>query len=144
LILLGSAKDAEVGDAVLAGQTFDLPVIRAEGRATLLQTAALLQRCDLFIGGDSGPLHVAAAAGAATVSVFGPTDPELLAPRGRRHRYVRKRLACSPCYTPLTVQDEAGAASCRLGVPICMLEVSAADVLRAADELLLEKGFVAR
>jgi len=56
----------------------------------LMELAALLQRCRLFIGGDSGPMHLAAAMGAPVVGIFGPTDPELnrpLAPGGFRAVY---------------------------------------------------------
>lgn len=51
----------------------------------LMELSALLERCHLFVGGDSGPMHLAAAMGTAVVGIFGPTDPELnrpLAPGG--------------------------------------------------------------
>jgi lipopolysaccharide heptosyltransferase I len=53
----------------------------------LMELAALLDRCHLFVGGDSGPLHLAASMGTAVLGIFGPTDPELnrpLAPGGFR------------------------------------------------------------
>jgi lipopolysaccharide heptosyltransferase II len=135
IILVGSSQDKEIGDELLEDERFEPPVIRAEGKTTLLVLAALLKQCSLFIGGDSGPLHVAAAVGTATVSIFGPTDPALLAPRGRRHRVVDRHLACAPCFTPVTVRqgDDAG---CRLGTVQCMREITAEEVLKAAEELL--------
>jgi len=142
LLFIGNADDAVINDAVLGRDDYQPPVIRAEGRATLLQTAALLKRCDLFIGNDSGPLHIAAAVGTPTVSVFGPTDPALLAPRGKWHRVVHKSLACSPCYTPVTVL-KGKATTCLLGTPVCMLDIAAADVLAVAEAVLREKGFQA-
>jgi ADP-heptose:LPS heptosyltransferase len=51
--------------------------------------AAVLARCDLFIGNDSGISHLAAAAGAPTAAVFGPTDPAVWGPRGAAVRIVR-------------------------------------------------------
>jgi ADP-heptose:LPS heptosyltransferase len=58
---------------------------------------ALLACCDLFVGNNSGPLHVAAALGLPTVSVAGPTDLERFTPRGAADRVLRRPLPCSPC-----------------------------------------------
>ncbi len=49
--------------------------------SNLLTTAALIQRCRLFIGNDSGLMHLAAAAGAPTLGLFGPTDERQVGPR---------------------------------------------------------------
>ena len=54
------------------------------GNLTLPQAAACLARCVLFVGNDSGLMHLAAAAGAATVGLFGPTPASEYAPSGRR------------------------------------------------------------
>jgi ADP-heptose:LPS heptosyltransferase len=54
------------------------------GTLTLPQAAALLQRATLFIGNDSGLMHLAAAAGAPTIGLFGPTDAATYAPSGRQ------------------------------------------------------------
>lgn len=50
------------------------------GKLSLRQTLALLAGCDLFIGNDSGPLHLATAAGAPVVGIYGPTDPNVFGP----------------------------------------------------------------
>ena len=55
----------------------------------LATTAAVFERCRLFIGNDSGLMHLAAAAGAPTVGLFGPTDATAYAPVGRATRVVR-------------------------------------------------------
>lgn len=54
------------------------------GRLTLPEAAACLARCALFVGNDSGLMHLAAAAGAPTLGLFGPTPASEYAPRGRR------------------------------------------------------------
>jgi ADP-heptose:LPS heptosyltransferase len=59
--------------------------------------AAILSRCDLYVGNDSGVSHLAAAVGTPTVTIFGPTDPQVWAPRGRRVRIVQAALPCAPC-----------------------------------------------
>src|SRR5947208_16024728 len=58
---------------------------------------AFISVCDLFVGNNSGPLHVAAAVGGRTVSVMGPSAPLRFAPRGPADRVVRRDLPCSPC-----------------------------------------------
>jgi ADP-heptose:LPS heptosyltransferase len=70
---------------------------------SLREMVALGSRCILFIGGDSGPTHLIAATGAPTISLFGPTDPRLVAPRGKQQIYLWKQPPCAPCYTPETV-----------------------------------------
>ncbi len=140
LLMVGNAQDSEVIDCLLAGIRLDPPAIRSEGRTSLLMLAALLRQCDLFIGGDSGPLHIADAVGIPTVSIFGPTDPSLLAPRGSHHRVVRRILTCSPCYTPVTVRRQ-DVTVCREGTMACLREIKANEVLEAAGELLEMKGF---
>jgi len=135
ILLVGNQGDLNTGDMLLAGQTWESRAIRSEGKTTLLMLAALLKRCALFIGGDSGPLHLADAVGIPTVSIFGPTDPALLAPRGRQHRVIHKVIPCSPCYNPITVQY-GDATICKEKTLACMKAVTPADVLRAVDELL--------
>ncbi len=69
-------------------------------------TAALMQDCSLFIGNDSGPLHLAAAFGAQCVGLFGPAWPELTAPAGMKGATVYKQLECSPCEQRTCVRPE--------------------------------------
>jgi ADP-heptose:LPS heptosyltransferase len=63
----------------------------------LAQTAALLARCDLFIGNDSGITHLAAALGVETLAIFGPSDPAQWRPKGRRAAVLSLNVECSPC-----------------------------------------------
>ena len=69
------------------------------GRLTWDQLEALLARADLVVGVDSGPLHLAVAAGTPSVALFGPADPAQFAPWGpaARHRIVAADLPCRPC-----------------------------------------------
>ena len=57
--------------------------------ADLRLLAALLRRADLFIGADTGPMHLAWAVGCRVVALFGPTDPRLNAPLGHGHELVQ-------------------------------------------------------
>ncbi len=55
---------------------------------TLRELAAVLAHADLFVGGDTGPMHLAWAAGCRVLAIYGPTDPALNAPFGEGHRVL--------------------------------------------------------
>jgi heptosyltransferase-3 len=66
--------------------------------APLLRVAAVLSRCRLFLGNDSGLTHLAAALGGpAVLALFGPTDPRVWAPPGRRVRVLSAPCRQAPC-----------------------------------------------
>jgi lipopolysaccharide heptosyltransferase II len=67
------------------------------GRTSLRALAAVVGGARLFVGNDSGPLHIAAAAGTPVVGLFGPNSPDRFAPRGAPSRVVARRPPCSPC-----------------------------------------------
>ncbi|MXP63765.1 glycosyltransferase family 9 protein [Roseomonas sp. M0104] len=86
-VILGGPGGTEAGLAA--------PVLRAlpgavdlVGRLSLPEAAAVLTRCALFVGNDSGLMHLSAAAGAPTLGLFGPTQAGEYAPVGRRARAV--------------------------------------------------------
>jgi ADP-heptose:LPS heptosyltransferase len=88
------------GERKLAQQVVSLaggaPLLGPEPHG-LRELAYLLQRSVLFVGCDTGPLHIAAAVGTPVVALFGPKDPAIYGPAGENHVVVRKELECSPC-----------------------------------------------
>jgi heptosyltransferase-2 len=96
VILFGTAGEAEVSAAIKSGMC--RPPIDLTGRTAIGDLPALLAECDLFIGNDSGAMHVAAAVGLPVVAVFGPTDPFGTAPVTPRHSILRDQPYCSPCF----------------------------------------------
>lgn len=65
---------------------------------SLRQLAELFRRCDLFLGSDSGPMHIASFVKTPVVAIYGPTDPVVNAPcKKNPHIVLRKDLPCSPC-----------------------------------------------
>ena len=79
-------------------------VINLCGRITIGEFVTLLERCHLFIGNDSGPLHLAVAMGLPTVSFFGPETPFLYGPVGSGHSVFYKDFPCSPCLNVYNVK----------------------------------------
>ncbi len=88
LLILGGPEDTrmveELRMASARGRCVDLT-----GKVDLLTAYACLKRADLFIGNDSGLMHIAAAAGAPTIGLFGPSDERRYAPWGPLTRAVR-------------------------------------------------------
>ena len=66
-------------------------------KTSIKELAALARRCKLFVGNDTGPVHVAAASGTPVIILFGPADPECSRPWGKDHIVIKKDLPCSPC-----------------------------------------------
>lgn len=80
VVVTGAAADRPLADALLGalgGEATDLT-----GVTNLNELAAVLAEADLFVGGDTGPMHIAQAVGTTVVALFGPTDPRWLGPRG--------------------------------------------------------------
>lgn len=132
LVLTGSASDRPLVQAVAAsvpdGRAIDL-----SGALDLPALAAAIERLDVFVTGDTGPMHLAAAVGTPVVAVFGPSDPIRYAPRDPRHRIVRVDLPCSPCN-----RIRLPPARCVGHTPDCLAGVSVDMVLRAVDGALLQ------
>jgi heptosyltransferase-2 len=95
VVLTGSPSDDWVRERFR-----HLPIIDLVGKTTLIELIAIYRACDLVITHDSGPMHLAAAAGARVVAVFGPTNPneKVLVGGGIRVLWGGERLACRPCY----------------------------------------------
>lgn len=90
--LLGAPGDAALHVEIAATlKAMGLVAIDCAGRLDLLACAALLQRATLFVGNDSGLMHIAAAMGAPTVGLFGPSDERVYGPAGARTAVVRGR-----------------------------------------------------
>ena len=104
IILMGDKSEVPLCDAVLRGMS--LPAVNAAGVMTLSQAAALVVCSRFVIVNDGGPLHIAVAAGARTVSIFGPVDPVVYGPYpSEGHKVIVKGLACQPCYRNFRMTD---------------------------------------
>jgi ADP-heptose:LPS heptosyltransferase len=102
------------------------------GRLDTAALNALLERADLFVGNDSGPMHLAAALGTPTLGLFGPETPVMYEPLGRRARALYRPPACSPC---INVHDNK-LSSCSRGRPECLLNLGVDLVEQSARALM--------
>jgi len=96
VILFGTSAEGAVSSAISADM--NQSPIDLTGKTAINDLPALLSQCHLFIGNDSGAMHVAAAVGLPVVAVFGPTDPFGTAPVTPRCSIVQEKPYCSPCF----------------------------------------------
>lgn len=92
-VLLGTAAEAATADAIAR----ETPVSSLVGRDRPALLASLLTEIDALVSGDTGVAHLAAALGTPVVTLFGPTDPALSAPRGRAVALTHP-VPCAPCF----------------------------------------------
>ena len=94
IILLGSIDEKELISEIRK----QCPECHDATSLTLGQVATLFRKCSLFIGNDSGPLHIASAMGVPTLSFYSPTNPRDWAPPEENATTLYKQVECSPCY----------------------------------------------
>jgi ADP-heptose:LPS heptosyltransferase len=123
IVSCGPARDDEaIVDAIV--EASGGAARPAPATPSLADLAALFACCRLYLGGDTGPMHVASLVGTPVVQIIGPTDPVENAPYpGTPSRTVGVPLPCSPC------RRGCGAATCMRLIP-------PGSVLDAARELL--------
>ncbi len=128
ILLVGSSADRGLCEGLL--QSVDAGsrrVVNAAGVIGLGELAGVLGAARVFVGNDTGPMHMAMARGTPTVAIFGPTDPGQF--DFSDDAVVYADLKCSAC-------SFYGTATCRLGHWDCMNGIAAETVLAAAVELM--------
>jgi len=104
------------------------PSLLAPKTESLTQLGEVYRNCDLYIGGDTGPMHIASLMGIPAVVIYGPTDPVENEPIGS-HIKVRKEVGCNPCHEYSCKKLD------------CIKAISAEEVVNATKEIL---GVLAR
>jgi ADP-heptose:LPS heptosyltransferase len=125
VLVFGGQSEAGMARS-LAGEIGDGATCLA-GRLSVRQSYEAMKRCALFISSDSGPMHLAAAAGCRIVALFGPTDPSRSGPWGSGHTILRGTCDKGPCYRgkKITCPDFS-----------CMSGISVAQVWTAVERAL--------
>ncbi len=100
--------------------------INLGGKTTLRDLAYVYRLASLMITTDSGPMHIAAAAGTPVVAIFGPTDPMRTGPYGKGHKVIRKEFSCSPCFLK------------KCDTKKCMRDIIVEEVFNVVKEKLAE------
>jgi len=124
VIFVGGRDEVALCDEIVA----KVPggAISVAGKFELRQTAALFRLAAAALGSDSGMMHVAAAVGAPTVVIFGPTDPSRTAPF-HASKILWKKIHCSPCYPGLPL-------GC--GNTVCLEQITPNEVVEAVKSVI--------
>lgn len=119
LIIWGNPDEQQRAQAIADG----IPrCVLSPRRLDMIELCGVLRFARIYFGADTGVTHMAAALGAATVSVWGPTAPWRMGPWGNRQHHVVSHPPCGPCFSR----------SCRDF--ICMDRIQAEDLLEVLHE----------
>jgi ADP-heptose:LPS heptosyltransferase len=99
----------------------------------------LISACNIFMSGDTGPLYIAEGFGVSTLSIFGPTDADKIAPKSRSegtlNTVIWHKPLCSPCYTTVTAYNrndtkywKGSSFICNTGTHECIKSVTVEEV----------------
>ena len=120
VLVAGSPQEQALTETVVKHAKCRL--LSIAGRSTVRALAALVKRSALFVGNDTGAMHIAAAVGTPLVGLFGPSNPTEWGPRGGPAETIYKGLDCRICFHP----------TCRRGEQNCMKLITVDEVMAAA------------
>ncbi|MGH9789534.1 MAG: lipopolysaccharide heptosyltransferase II [Candidatus Acidiferrales bacterium] len=126
VLLCGPPAEARLGEAI-AARMRSKPVSLI-GQTTLEEFLAVLASADLFIGNDSGAMHLAAGLNLPQVVIFGPTDELGTGPLNPKARVVKRPVSCSPCFLRHCPVDHR-----------CMTRIEVDEVWQAVEAALRER-----
>lgn len=95
-VLIGGPADKSLASDISA--RMNRPPIDLTGKTSLKGLAYIIKQASVFIGGDTGPMHLAAAVGTPVVSLFGPTDPKRNGPYHGRNIVIQVDRPCIECW----------------------------------------------
>ncbi len=131
IVLIGGTRDVQLTKQLrtILGSIYNDQLHDLAGKYSIQETCSILKRCMLMVTHDSGPMHIAAAAGIPVISIFGPTRPDETRPltEGSYSFWNCKRLPCAPCYRFGKLPD------CKTGA--CMKTVTPERVYAKITEL---------
>ncbi|HEU5393805.1 MAG TPA: glycosyltransferase family 9 protein, partial [Candidatus Methylomirabilis sp.] len=129
VLIAGGAEDATTAEAIRWGM--QRPAISVAGETSVLELAAVLKRCRLFVTNDNGPMHIAAAVGTPVVALFGPTDPAEWGPWGDGHVVLYKGVDCRECWRR---------SACWRGEDNCLRQIPVEEAMNAVRRAWNGKG----
>lgn len=122
-LVVGSGSDDEIAriiEGVSKGNALSLA-----GKTDITELVSIIRSARFVVSNDSGPMHIAAAAGIPIVAIFGPTNPIRTGPYGSRHVIVQSDIFCVPCYKKM----------CK--TMMCMSDISVEKVYEAVKALAI-------
>ena len=139
IIFVGSPDEAELINKIQDIMEKKNKAINSAGNITLNQLFYLISKCDLFIGNDAGPMHIASAQGIKTLGLFGPNLPTRFGPYGKGNIGLYKGNNCE--YSPCINVHKGQVPDCLYpknsnDYQKCMKNISVDDVLKEIEKLV--------
>lgn len=129
IAIVGAKEDAQVGDYVL--NSWSGPKTNLCGRLTPRETAAILEHASVFLGPDSGPMHLAACAGVPCVIAFSARGVRgEWYPVGQQHQILYREVSCSGCNLE----------TCTVEARRCLALITVDDMAAAVDSVLTRES----
>ncbi|MFH1753364.1 MAG: lipopolysaccharide heptosyltransferase II, partial [Candidatus Omnitrophota bacterium] len=125
VLITGAPSDMKLAHDIMA--LANKKPVSAAGKTTLKSLGAVMERADLMISSDSGPMHLALSVKSKVIALFGPTSDAITGPYGNRNNFyvIKKDIDCEvPCYD-FTCRDHR-----------CMKAITVDEVLAKAKEIL--------
>lgn len=129
IIIAGGPGDVATAEGIRGEMRY--PAISVAGETSILELAAVLKRCRLFVGNDNGPMHVAAAVGTPVVALFGPTNPVEWGPWGDGHITLYRGFDCRQCWW---------SSACLRGEGNCLRQITVDEAMVAVRRAWNGKG----
>ena len=127
-VIFGGPEVSALGNRLIAAWGCGL---NAAGRLSVRQAAAALSHCKLFVGNDTGTMHLAAAVNTPCVAIYAAVDwPGRWYPYGPRHRVLRRSVPCEGCQLFECIEREME----------CLKQISVGNVVEACRAALAERG----
>ncbi|GMB01276.1 lipopolysaccharide heptosyltransferase II [Pelosinus sp. IPA-1] len=95
-VIIGGPNDQLLAEEIISKAK--IPPIDLTGKTSLKQLAYIIKKSKAFVGGDTGPMHLAVAVGTSVVTMFGPTDPKRNGPYGEKHKVLLAPHSCQGCW----------------------------------------------
>lgn len=139
VIFIGNSDEFELIENIQKNMEGEDKTTNAAGKITLNQLFDLISKCNLFIGNDAGPMHIAAAQGIKTLGLFGPNLPQRFGPYGKGNVGLYKGYNCK--FSPCINVHKGQVPDCLYprnsnDYQKCMKNISVNDVLREVEKLI--------
>ncbi|SJZ46905.1 glycosyltransferase N-terminal domain-containing protein [Selenihalanaerobacter shriftii] len=125
VIMTGGPGDRDGVDDIINLMEEDAGIYNLAGKTNLKELAELYNRVQLFIGGDTGPMHLAVAMSTQVIALMGPTTPTTHGPYGKQHKVIQPDIDCKECWDRVCKQEH-----------ICMDKITVDEVFKETKKIL--------
>lgn len=126
-VFIGAGNELEITQAAIKLMRHKAQVLT--GKTSLAESIAFLSICDLLISNDTGPAYISAALERPTLTIFGPTNDQMIHPFGKGAEMIRNKVDCAPCMLRVCPIDHR-----------CMTGISVDMVLARAEKILSHRS----